>query len=193
MSLTRAAIRRPVTTVAAVLALVLVGSVSLSRLPVSLLPDVTLPLLTIRTDYEGAAATEVSRFVAELPYPASERNTNLVRRIKGILGSTGSLAPLIRDLRGIGNTPSPWPNHDEVYGSARGNREIQFERSTASSNIEALGNVDAVYPHRIATTVVGLHYVPNAFPKFDRPGLQRRCRRIRSQFSTREAGDTRHA
>ncbi|NNG16835.1 MAG: efflux RND transporter permease subunit, partial [Gemmatimonadales bacterium] len=65
MSLTRAAVRRPVTTVAAVLALVLVGSVSLSRLPVSLLPDVTLPLLTIRTDYEGAAATEVSRFVAE--------------------------------------------------------------------------------------------------------------------------------
>jgi HAE1 family hydrophobic/amphiphilic exporter-1 len=65
MSLTQAAVRRPVTTVAAVLALVLVGSVSLSRLPVSLLPDVTLPLLTIRTDYEGAAATEVSRFVAE--------------------------------------------------------------------------------------------------------------------------------
>ncbi len=65
MSLTHAAVRRPVTTVAAVLALVLVGSVSLSRLPVSLLPDVTLPLLTIRTDYESAAATEVSRFVAE--------------------------------------------------------------------------------------------------------------------------------
>ncbi len=65
MSLTHAAVRRPITTVAAVLALVLVGSVSLSRLPVSLLPDVTLPLLTIRTDYESAAATEVSRFVAE--------------------------------------------------------------------------------------------------------------------------------
>ncbi len=65
MSLTSAAVRRPVTTVAAVLALVLVGSVSLSRLPVALLPDVTLPMLTVRTDYAGAAATEVSRFVAE--------------------------------------------------------------------------------------------------------------------------------
>jgi len=32
---------------------------------VSLLPDVTLPVLTIRTMYEGAAATEVSRFIAE--------------------------------------------------------------------------------------------------------------------------------
>ena len=65
MSLTSLATRRPVSTVSAVLALVLLGGVSLSRLPVSLLPDVTLPVLTIRTLYEGAAATEVSRFIAE--------------------------------------------------------------------------------------------------------------------------------
>lgn len=65
MSLAAAAVRRPVATVAAVLAVLLLGSVSLSRLPVSLLPDVTLPVLTVRTTYAGAAATEVSRFVAE--------------------------------------------------------------------------------------------------------------------------------
>lgn len=65
MSVSHAALRRPVTTVAVVLALILLGAVSLSRLPVSLLPDVTLPVLTIRTMYEGAAASEVSRFVAE--------------------------------------------------------------------------------------------------------------------------------
>ena len=41
------------------------GSVSLTRLPVSLLPDVSLPVLTIRTVYAGAASPEVSRFVAE--------------------------------------------------------------------------------------------------------------------------------
>jgi HAE1 family hydrophobic/amphiphilic exporter-1 len=44
---------------------VLLGSVSLARLPVSLLPDVALPVLTIRTAYPDAAASEVSRFVAE--------------------------------------------------------------------------------------------------------------------------------
>ncbi|MBX7119630.1 MAG: efflux RND transporter permease subunit [Gemmatimonadaceae bacterium] len=65
MSLTSAAVRKPVTTIAAVLAIVLLGSVSLSRLPVTLLPDVTLPVLTIRTTYTGAAAEEVSRFIAE--------------------------------------------------------------------------------------------------------------------------------
>lgn len=65
MSLAAAAVRRPVATVAAILAVLLLGSVSLSRLPVSLLPDVSLPVLTIRTVYPGAAAPEVSRFVAE--------------------------------------------------------------------------------------------------------------------------------
>ena len=65
MSLASAALRRPVTTLSATLAVVLLGFVSLSRLPVSLLPDVTLPVLTIRTLYPGAAATEVSRLVAE--------------------------------------------------------------------------------------------------------------------------------
>jgi HAE1 family hydrophobic/amphiphilic exporter-1 len=65
MSLTSISVRRPVSTVAATIAIVLLGAVSLSRIPVSLLPDVTLPVLTIRTAYEGAAATEVSRFIAE--------------------------------------------------------------------------------------------------------------------------------
>ncbi len=65
MSIAASALRRPVTTIAATLALVLLGLVSLDRLPVSLLPDVTLPVLTIRTAYPGAAATEASRFVAE--------------------------------------------------------------------------------------------------------------------------------
>jgi HAE1 family hydrophobic/amphiphilic exporter-1 len=65
MSLAASALRRPVTTIAATMALVLLGGVSLARLPVALLPDVTLPVLTIRTTWPGAAATEASRFVAE--------------------------------------------------------------------------------------------------------------------------------
>ncbi len=65
MSLASFAVRRPVATVAAILAVVLLGAVSLARLPVALLPDVSLPVLTIRTVYPGAASPEVSRFVAE--------------------------------------------------------------------------------------------------------------------------------
>ncbi|HET9065569.1 MAG TPA: efflux RND transporter permease subunit [Gemmatimonadales bacterium] len=65
MSLASAALRRPVSTVAATLAMVLLGAVSLGRMPVSLLPDVGLPVLTIRTMYPGAAPEEVSRFISE--------------------------------------------------------------------------------------------------------------------------------
>lgn len=65
MSLSAAALRRPVSTFSAILALVLLGAVSLKQMPVSLLPDVTWPVLTVRTAFPGAAAEEVSRFVAE--------------------------------------------------------------------------------------------------------------------------------
>jgi HAE1 family hydrophobic/amphiphilic exporter-1 len=65
VSLSSAALRRPVSTFSATIALVLLGAVSIGRMPVSLLPDVTLPVLTIRTSYPGAAPDEVSRFIAE--------------------------------------------------------------------------------------------------------------------------------
>ncbi|MGE0439814.1 MAG: efflux RND transporter permease subunit [Gemmatimonadales bacterium] len=65
MSIAAGALKRPITTIAATLALCLLGTVSLAKLPVSLLPDVQLPVLTIRTAYPGAAAEEVSQFVAE--------------------------------------------------------------------------------------------------------------------------------
>ncbi len=78
MSLSAYSISRPVTTVAATIAVVLLGAVSLTRLPVSLLPDVTLPVLTVRTAYPGAAATEVSRFVAEPLEQALSATPNLL-------------------------------------------------------------------------------------------------------------------
>ncbi|MEP6832384.1 MAG: efflux RND transporter permease subunit [Gemmatimonas sp.] len=65
MSIASFAVKRPVTTVASILGVVLLGSVSLSRLPVSLLPDVGLPVITIRTIYKDATAEEVSRLVAQ--------------------------------------------------------------------------------------------------------------------------------
>jgi HAE1 family hydrophobic/amphiphilic exporter-1 len=65
VSITAYAVRRPVSTVAVMLAVLLLGAVSLGRLPVTLLPDVDLPVLTIRTRWPAAAAPEVSRFIAE--------------------------------------------------------------------------------------------------------------------------------
>ncbi len=88
--------RSPVTTVAATLALVLLGAVSLGRLPVSLLPDVTLPVLTIRTDLPGAAAPEVSRFVAEPIEEAIAATPGLVQLRSA--SRSGHLATTARSL-----------------------------------------------------------------------------------------------
>jgi HAE1 family hydrophobic/amphiphilic exporter-1 len=63
MNWVRGAIRRPVTVSMFVLATVLFGWVSLGRLPLNLLPDISYPSLTIQTDYLEAAPEEVEDIV----------------------------------------------------------------------------------------------------------------------------------
>ncbi|HAW79935.1 MAG TPA: acriflavin resistance protein, partial [Balneola sp.] len=46
-------------------AILLFGIVSLSRLNVNLLPDLSYPTLTIRTEFEGAAPVEVENLISK--------------------------------------------------------------------------------------------------------------------------------
>ncbi len=59
MQITRVAIHRPVTVFMAVTAVVLFGWVSLDRLALNLLPEISYPSLTVQTDYEDAAPEEI--------------------------------------------------------------------------------------------------------------------------------------
>ena len=63
MNLVRTAIRRPVTVSMFVVAVILFGLVSLDRLALNLLPDISYPSLTIQTDYEDAAPEEVESLI----------------------------------------------------------------------------------------------------------------------------------
>ncbi|HKX46066.1 MAG TPA: efflux RND transporter permease subunit, partial [Planctomycetota bacterium] len=56
---------RPIATSMVALMVVLVGAFSLLRLPLDLLPDVSLPSLTVRVEYGTAAPEEVERLVTE--------------------------------------------------------------------------------------------------------------------------------
>ena len=63
MTVTRIAIRRPVTVSMFVVAVTLFGLVSLERLTLNLLPDISYPSLTIQTDYEDAAPEEIENLI----------------------------------------------------------------------------------------------------------------------------------
>lgn len=65
MKLVDVAVRRPVTIWMFTLAVLLFGFVSLSRLSLNLLPELSYPTLTIRTDYVGAAPGEIEQLVSK--------------------------------------------------------------------------------------------------------------------------------
>lgn len=59
----RLAIRRPVTIAMVFLTLVVFGWKSYRQLPINLMPDISYPTLTVRTEYEGAAPEDVEKLV----------------------------------------------------------------------------------------------------------------------------------
>ena len=66
MSIVSGSIARPVTVAMATFAIVLFGAISLDRLGLNLLPELTYPTLTIRAEFEGAAPAEVEEQITRL-------------------------------------------------------------------------------------------------------------------------------
>jgi hydrophobic/amphiphilic exporter-1 (mainly G- bacteria), HAE1 family len=65
MKIVEASMRRPVTVTMITLAAVLFGLVALSRLSLNLLPEISYPTLTIRTEYADSAPAEVEKLITE--------------------------------------------------------------------------------------------------------------------------------
>ena len=63
MSLSRFSVHRPVFTVMLTLMALVVGLVSLSRLPIDLMPDITYPTLSVSTSYANASPEEIEQLV----------------------------------------------------------------------------------------------------------------------------------
>ena len=63
MSIPRLAIHRPVTMFMLSLTVLLLGAISLTRLPVDLLPDVSYPSLTVRVGYAGVGPVEIEELI----------------------------------------------------------------------------------------------------------------------------------
>jgi len=66
MNLPRFSVGRPVFTTMVTLIVIIIGAVSLSRLRIDLLPNVELPTVTVRTEYEGASPEVMERLVTQI-------------------------------------------------------------------------------------------------------------------------------
>lgn len=72
------ATRRRVTILMFTVAVMLFGFVSLSRLPVNLLPDLSYPTLTVRTIYQGAAPSEIENLLSR----PIEESVGIIRGVR---------------------------------------------------------------------------------------------------------------
>ena len=59
-------VKRPVAVFMGIVAVIILGAVSLSRLPVDFLPDMELPYISIRTTYDNAGPEEVEKSVSKI-------------------------------------------------------------------------------------------------------------------------------
>ena len=88
MSIPRLAIERPVTMFMMSAVVMLLGGISLFRLPVDLMPDVTYPSITVRVGYGGVGPLEIEELVVRpleqslARSPASSRSTRQRRKAR---------------------------------------------------------------------------------------------------------------
>lgn len=93
MFLTEISVRRPVATAMFFLAVVILGVISLTRLPVDLLPDIAYPKLTIWTSYPEVPPIEVEELVT-VPIEEAVSTLLRVRRVHSVSKEGVSLVTL---------------------------------------------------------------------------------------------------
>jgi HAE1 family hydrophobic/amphiphilic exporter-1 len=83
MSIVSTVVKRPVTVSMFTLAVMLFGLVGFSRLSVSLLPDLSYPTLTVRTEHPGAAPAEIEQLISK-PIEESVGVVKGIRKVHSI-------------------------------------------------------------------------------------------------------------
>jgi HAE1 family hydrophobic/amphiphilic exporter-1 len=83
MKIIEISIRRKVTIAMFTIAIILFGFVSFQRLKINLLPDLSYPTLTIRTEFEGAAPAEIENLISK-PVEEALGIVKNVQRVRSI-------------------------------------------------------------------------------------------------------------
>ena len=91
MKLIDSSIRYPVSTAVAVLLLVLFGAISLSRIPVQLMPNIEEPRVTVRTFWPGASPHEIEREIVQEQEEQLKSLEGLVKMESSCQDSVGTI------------------------------------------------------------------------------------------------------
>ena len=83
MSIAKASVNRPVTTIMVFIAIILLGVISWVKLPQELFPPITYPQITVVTSYENAAPEEIESLITKVIEEAVG-TVNNVKRISSI-------------------------------------------------------------------------------------------------------------
>ncbi|MBB5021159.1 efflux RND transporter permease subunit [Desulfurispira natronophila] len=92
MNISSTAVKRPISTIMVVMVAVFFGLMSLYRLPIDLMPDITFPTLTVVTSYDDASPEEVERLVT-IPM---ERSLAIISGIETINSTSSRGSSVIR-------------------------------------------------------------------------------------------------
>ncbi|MCP4219883.1 MAG: efflux RND transporter permease subunit, partial [bacterium] len=83
MSLINVSVKRPVGTIMFYIGILLLGAISLSKLAINLLPDLSFPKITVVTHYPGSGPEEIEKFItSKLEGPLS--SITGVKKIKSV-------------------------------------------------------------------------------------------------------------
>ena len=135
MSIPRLAIHRPVTMFMISFVIVLLGGISLTRLPVDLMPDTQFPSITVRVNYTGVGPLEMEELVTRPHRAGGERRRRPRARRLDLVRGQRQRAPQLR----LGHRPqrggrrSPHPHRSRARPHARGRRpahrlQVRLER-----------------------------------------------------------------
>lgn len=90
MNLSKLAVKRPVTIMMMILIIVLLGTISLTRLPLDLFPEIEVPVAVVATSYSGAGPQEVENLVTK-PMEGSVATVGNIDSISSISSEGSSL------------------------------------------------------------------------------------------------------
>jgi len=83
MNLPEVSVRRPITTIMLFVAIIIIGYVSFSRLPIDLFPEIEPPIISVLTSYPGASAQDVELNVSKKIESGLSSVTNL-KKIRSV-------------------------------------------------------------------------------------------------------------